>query len=319
MTEVSDYSTLRKTDQEGQVLLFHPVLVAGLAVELGHKLCRDRKGLGKLTPGDLTKLHIAGDTLQLKDDNRWRKLRSCTLKVKRLDAALALETVHKQRKLFSDINFNCWDVDAPMPAGLGNYDVLGEFSTSKNFGAKGTVWVELKLFAATDFDNKFHKAKTWVEKTLAALKRKKAGVDAGMLVAVKVEKVGSTWVTKDVVAQLQLTGCPTQWSKVAGKAPKPITRGRADPSLKPTWQELMDKLEQWEHPDTGETVYLLNNFLKHMPLAKKSLKKRMVGFHKILRSNGIHTKFDQPSFPNRPGSKPWAGTEEMYQCLHSAL
>ena len=187
MLEVSDYSSLRKKDEDGEQILFHPVLAAGLAIELGHKLCRGRgNGLGRLTAGDLSKVSISGDTLQLKDKNRWRKVRSCHLKLRRQDAALALDAVKKNRKLFSDIKFNLWDVDEPMPAGLGHFDLLGDFSTSKNFGANGAVWVELKLFAATDFEDKFEKAKGKAAKTLVALKRVKAGVDAVMLVAVKV-------------------------------------------------------------------------------------------------------------------------------------
>jgi hypothetical protein len=188
-----------------------------------------------------------------------------------------------------------------MPSGLGHFDLLGDFSTSKNFGANGAVWVELKLFAASDFEDKFEKAKGKAAKTLVALKRVKAGVDAVMLVAVKVEREGSSWVSKALVSQIQLTGSQ-EWRKVAGKAPKPITRGRADPCLKPTWQQLLDKLGDWKHTETGETVYSLNKFLKEMHLPRSSLKKRMVGFQEILKSNGISTKFEKPGFPNTPNT-----------------
>jgi len=125
---VSDYSLLRKGQADGEHLLFHPLLAAGLGVELGHKLCKERKAtVGGLTVAMLSRVSVSGETLQLKEENRWIKLRACTLQLRRQDAALALDVVKAHRKLFCNISFNMWDVDVPMLSSLGHFDLLGDF------------------------------------------------------------------------------------------------------------------------------------------------------------------------------------------------
>ncbi len=316
---MSDYGLLRKRQADGEHLLFHPLLAAGLGVERGHKLCKERTAtFGTLTAAMLSRVSVSGETLQLKEDDRWRKLRACTLLLRRQDAALALDVVKAHRKLFSNMSFNVWDVDVPMPAKLGHFDVLGDFSTGKNFGAHGTVWVELKVRAANGFDEKLQDDKNKINATLAELKKRKAGVDAVMLVAARVEQLGASWQLRGLVAELKLAD-GSEWQKVAGRAHKPITRGRSDPRRKPAWQQVLDKLEEWKDPESGEPLYLLNHFLKEMRLPCRSLKKRSAGFHQILRSHGINAKFVPKLFPNCPGQRPIVGTEEMFRCLWEAL
>jgi len=139
--------------------------------------------------------------------------------------------------------------------------------------------VELKVHAADGFDDKYEGARQKAIANLAELKKAKAGVEAVMLVVAKVEQVGASWQLQGLVAELKLAD-NSEWQEVAGRAPKPIARGRSDPCRKPTWQQLQVKLEEWKDPESGEPLYLLNHLLKEMRLPCKPLKKGLLVFRR---------------------------------------
>lgn len=113
-----------------------------LANELGHKLVHDR-GLFNVFPSDLGTVSVSG-TLRLLVNRRFRKVRSCTVTARQQDAEFAHSVVVKQHALLSkDLRFNLCHVD--VPTSLGSLDLVGYFTTKKNYGCSGRVWVDAQI------------------------------------------------------------------------------------------------------------------------------------------------------------------------------
>ena len=317
MPLVRQYSVLQKPDSSGSWSKFGPLRAAGFACELGHKYCRD-KGLGSLIAKDLEKVSVAGP-LQLLEQGSWRRISSCELQLANRDALLALKVVQLHRRFFSDIDFNRWAVDVPKGRGNGSADLLGDFSTPKNFGCTGRTWVELKLMADRRFDQKYQEVKEQLQVKLEKACKADPSICAVMLVVVKAQRVGHTWEPKTLVSQLLLSGC-VDWKILAGRPPAFKRAGKTNPFTKPSLQEVWDKLGEEEVcPATHQKAYHLKHFLQALGLPCTSLKKRIGAFHEMLLQSGVSTKFRQVKIPGMPGSPPWMGTREMYRALYKSL
>lgn len=318
MPLVTRYSNLRKLDSSGNLTPLTPLRAAGLACELGHKLCK-AKGRGNLEVDDLRRISLSG-TLQKKELLRWRRVPTCELELATDDAQLAYSVVLQQREFFADINFNLWQVDRYVGSRLGSCDLIGEFSTGRNFGVQGLTWVELKILSAYNFNEKYERHRLGVAAKLPRITHANDALEAAMLVAAKVEKNGRSWVCKSLVAQLLVPDDQgdANWKTLAGKAPSSISAGRTNPLLKPTLQQIWDQIEVWTDPTTAEDVYLASNFLALLGLPDDSLKKRCRGFNDFLRRRGVPLLYKR-ALPNRPGAPPWVGTKETFRSLYKAL
>ena len=141
---------------------------------------------------------------------------------------------------------------------------------------------------------------------------------AVMVVVVKCYRSEQVWKPRAMLAQLLLAGAANddQWKTLAGDPPsKKISPGRLDCVKKPSLQELWGALEKWYHPDTGQLMHLLKQFLDVVKLPSRSLKKRLETFHAILATHGNGEEFERVLFVGRTGSPPWAGTRDMYRVL----
>jgi hypothetical protein len=326
MPTVTAYSNVRMLDSNGKLSTFAPLRAAGLAVEKGHELCR-AGGPGKLQAQNLRSLELKNwGGLQVKSEDRFRSVQSCGLQVRAQDADLAKTAVAMHRVFFSEIDLNITHVLEKWPGKVngrgGNYDLVGDFASAlytRNWGCSEKVWVELKLMAEKDFAEKCWKFRQELRAKLALLQPMETSLTLGavMMVVVKCYRDRQVWKPRVMLAQLLLAGAgEDQWKTLAGTVPSnKVSPGRLNPVTKPGLQELWGALEKWYHPDTGELMHLLKQFLDEMKLPSRSLKKRMVTFHAILAEHGNGEEFEMVKFTGRAGSRPWAGTRDMYRTL----
>ena len=115
-----------------------------LADELGHKLVHDR-GLFNVFPSDLGTVRVSG-SLRLLVNGRLKTLKRCLVTVRQQDAEFAHSVVVKQHALLSkDLRFNLCNVD--VQTSVGSLDLVGYFTTKKNYGCSGRVWVDVKIIS----------------------------------------------------------------------------------------------------------------------------------------------------------------------------
>lgn len=312
MPTVSAYSSLKKNG-----VTFTALRAVGLAVEEGHRFCRNC-GLGRLSQGSVSKVSISGGLVQVKHGDGWRKVPSCTLELASRDSTFALAIVQKHRALFTDLGLNLWEVDLRIPRGLGSYDLVADFSTQRNFGVLGHVWVELKVISANGFDRRLREIKEALASKLEQVRAANAAIEAVMLVAVRARRDGRVWQSPLLVAQLLLVG-GAEWKTLAGQAPTRIPRGRADPTAKPSLPQVWGKVEWVTHPQTEEKVGYLKHFLRALNLPADSLKKRAKAFNKILEQSGCADRVRTARLPGKCGSRPWLASKDVLRRLYGAL
>jgi len=225
MPLVRKYCKVRKKNEEGTLKTFSPLRAVGLAVEVGHGYCKTH-GFGRLSPASVSRVHVSGGSLQVKQGQRWRRVPSCDFELAPQEASFAVSVVRKHRAFFDDLGLNLWEADLRMPNRLGCYDLVGDFSVKKNFGVLGLVWVELKVFSGQGFAGKLQAQRTLLEEKLEQVNLANSSVEAVLLLAARADKVGRSWQAPTLAAQL-LVADGSDWQTLAGRAPAKIPRGRA--------------------------------------------------------------------------------------------
>ena len=121
--EVRRYADLRLQGCRGPLPFQR---IAGLALEVGYKLSRD-KGQGKVQAADLGVVQLRWKKLQVREGQAWRKTRAAVnLTVREPERALALQVLRSQRAFLADLHCNLCSVDLPTPAGVTSpWDALG--------------------------------------------------------------------------------------------------------------------------------------------------------------------------------------------------
>ena len=316
MLTASRYKQVQKRDETGAWKPFNPLRAAGLACELGHKLCRD-KGLGRLQTEDFARLELSGGTRLLRGAH-WQEQPSCTLEVAASERSFAFACVQKQRALFNDLAFNCWAVDKRMPGRLGSYDFLGDFSTATNFGACGRVWVELKVVGACRFEEKLAEHREKLEPKLARVVAADSTVEALLLVVTKAQRNGHAWLPPKLSAELLLAS-GGGWQQVVGdslrRKRKRGTAGASKPLLGQVWK----RMGPFERPpgtdDSAERLGHLKHFLLALGLAGDSPGRRARAWNRVLRKAGRSVL--QRVQLETPGKKPWLGTKATFRFLYT--
>jgi hypothetical protein len=310
---VSAYSRLKKLDTErgaeGRFRTFTALRAVGLACELGHKVC-SKNGLGSLVAADLGIVSVSG-SLQLQDGGKWRAARACSLKLQHSDAGLAKTLVEKQRALLGDLHLNVWAVDVPISGQLGYYDLLADFSTQRNFGVTGRVWIELKVFGVSSFSRQVTDARKHLEETL--VKVGDTTVGAVLLLVARVEKVGVAWGAPALTASLYKRGSDG-WVDVVGPV-KRVARGRCKitkPSLASVWEKM-----EWIDlvGPTPRKVGLLKHFLLAFELQGQTVGERAETYnHKLQRSSHAGRLF--VARVKRAGRAPWVADKATFRALY---
>lgn len=318
MPLVTSYTHLRRQDEKGRFLAFQPLRAVGLAVEQGHKLAK-RSGLGALTTGDVSQVKVSG-TLQLLESGRWGEARKskCDLQLRDSDAELAKAVVVKQRDLLADLKLNIYSVDVKRKAAAGSFDLLGDFSSAKNWGVTGLVWVELKVWSAAGFDEQLRKLKGDLVTALAAECAKNQHLGGVLLLAAKVEQQGSSWHLESQLGILLVKGSTTieDFVVVAGGARRV---GRGKKTKKPALTKIWPKVE-WVSSSAGRKVGLVNHFLGELGLKAAALHpgEKAVTLNKWLLANGHSGKvFQDRCAGTRAGKEPWVASKETLTALYN--
>ena len=309
MAFVSAYSHLRKQDASGSFQSFKALRAVGLAVELGHKAARE-KGVASLSSADVAAVRVVG-ALQVLEGGRWRGARSCTLRLGSAEVALAKAVVQKQRTVLADLRLNIWSLDVDMVRASGAFDMLGDFSGNRNFGISGKVWVELKVFSAGLFEAEVEQTKACLVTTLGQQSKRVAGLGGVLLLAVKVERQGSTWSVLDYLASVRAVG-DSRWQDVAGRVKK-VARGQS--SCKPPLAQVWGRME-WVTAGNGEKVGLLKHFMMALGLKAEHPGQRAVTFNRLLQHAGHAGRIRERRVENRSGRKPWVATKDTYRQLY---
>lgn len=321
MPLVTKYSCVRKPNLVGELEIFNSLRAIGLAVEAGHKASQPPAGsLGRLTVDDCSKVHLTGPRLSIweEDQERWRSVGGCDLRLRAADAEFAFQVVHQHRKVLGNLSINVWHLDQPMPRGFGYYDFLAEFAGARKHGCLGALWIEGKVLGEHGFEEKLEKNKKLLEEKLPKIAELAPAVEGVMILACKARQAGRGWQKPVIVAQLLLASGGS-WKALAGEAPAKILRGRCKPTSKPSLQKCFDKMEWVQHPDTGERVGYLADFLRELGMPHKSPGKRSVAFNRILASAGLEDRVDQVALPNKSGSPPWLASEAALSALYESL
>jgi hypothetical protein len=263
-------------------------------------------------------VRVSGAALQVKHGLRWRKVRRCDLELAPRDASFACAVVRKHRAFFSDLHLNLWETDLKMPGRLGSYDLLGDFSTAKNFGVLGHLWVELKTVGSKNSWQKTADLKALLETKLQQVHKANPSVEGVLLVATKARRDGRSWQAPTLTAELLLVG-GTDWLTLAGKALAKTVRGRANPLTKPSLSELWDQVEWVPHPTAKGKLGYLTDFLAALGLPTKSLGKRSKAFNKILAKSKCTHRLEQLKLNNKAGKEPWLARKAAFRVLYEAL
>ena len=312
MVLVTAYRNLQSRGRHGDLQTFHPLRAVGLSVERGWKASRD-KGLGAVTEGDVNQVTVAGK-LRLQAGERWTAATSCTLQLRPQDAALASTLLRKQRALLADLGLNAWSVDKGGAANKRSLDLLADFSTSKNFGVQGRLWVELKVLAAATFEAEFAKCKETLEELFAKEEKKDKSLGGVLLLAACVGTGGRTaWTAPTLVASLKKRSSP-KWQLLAGAARR-AARGQCK-STKPPLATLWSKME-WFEQQTGPNVGLLKHFLQGVRLPCKNPGQRASTFNSLLRKGRCQGRVISGRLKNKCGKRPWVATKQTFRKLYT--
>ena len=315
MVLVTAYRNLRKPGRDGSFYPFNPLRAVGLAVEQGWKANRD-KGLGVLQAADVSQVSVGGKLL-LQTGQRWRAAASCTLQVRPQDAALATAVVHKQRALLSDLRLNVWSVDKGGGAKKRSLDLLADFSTAKNFGVNGRLWVELKVLSSSTFESEMAKYRTELEEHFAKESRSDASLGGVLLLAARVAPgAGAGWSAPTLVALLKKRGAP-DWQTLAGGSTRK-GRGRCQ-STKPPLGTLWQKVEWFQQQEGVDKVGLLKHFLQALQLPCKNPGQRAKTFNALLKRGCCKGHVFTGKLKNKCGRKPWVATKKTFRDLYTYL
>ena len=316
MPLVASYKHVQKLDtSSGKYKGYPPLRVGGLALEVAWKACRD-KGLFAVQADDVSTVRL-GKQLRIREDGRWRSARSCELQVRAAEQSLATTLLRQQRTLFTDLDMNVWVVDVQ---GLENtLDLRADFSTRRNYGITGRVWVELKLLTEATFEKETSKLAKELPIALGRERLRDPTLEAVLLVATKVEWCFGSWEVRSTVATLFPFSSPEPVLLAGGDRRK--ARGQAKgqkPSKKKVWEDM-----QWHQDEDGNTVGLLKHFLKAVigqQVGKQANAGQRAGtYNAMLREGGCQGQIYETKIRDMPGRDPWVASKSTFNALYSYL
>ena len=319
MPSVSVYSHVRKQDHHGETKPFNALRAIGLAVEAGHKACKQKVALGRLGAEHMRTIRIAGASTQVWESARqqWRAVRQCELVLSVPDVSLAVAAVKQQRAVLADLGINIDNPDKPLRGG-GSADLYGEFSGPRDFGCQGKLWIEVKVMHDKGFDAKVAERKSHLEIEYRRLRAQNPLIEGVALLVTKAIKDGPGWQSPEICMELFLDD-GGGWQTLAGRALGKLPRGRANPMTKPSLQECLDQVEWLPHPQTNLTVGYLQDFLRALGLSSINPGRRAASFNKMLREAGSGEVVEQVKIANKSGRPPWVASRAALRCVYRAL
>ena len=125
--------------------------------------------------------------------------------------------VTKQRELLHDIGLNFYCVD--LQHGEKALDLVGDFSTSRNFGVSGRVWVELKTAGKKRFQKDAKAMQTTVKTEFASLRRRDRSFGGVLLLVAECEGLAEVWAPPSLKVYL-LRSETGKWQQLVGSTHK---------------------------------------------------------------------------------------------------
>lgn len=311
LRSVSAYSSLKRKDKGGKFRTYFPLRAVGLAVESGYKLCQ-KGGLGLVAKKGLKKVRVAGK-LQVLEGGTWEEASAVSLSLRSQDEALAVKLLTKQREFLSDLHFNWFCTDAQR-SGSKSLDLVGDFSTKRNFGVTGLVWVEVKAFGKLSFEKRAKRTRTTLRTEFASLQSRDPSFEAVLFLAAECETLGGDWGTPKLKAEL-LTSADGEWQKLGGR--RKAARGQAQG--KPSFLNLWGRLQKHTTAEKGQKVRLLKHFLRELRLPHNSTTQRVETYNKLLRAASRTERLVQEKVLELSGSAPVVGTKEVFRELYKLL
>ena len=310
-------STRKYAHVEKDGSCFHSLRAAGLAIELAHKLARD-KGFGNVSANDLSHVSISGPRLRVCIDGTWRKLShasSVTLQLQKKDHVFALEVFQKQRVRLSEMGLNVWQVDPHVGHQVVSPDLLADAGPTAYIQVSGFVAIELKLFSGTSLEDKIQEAKEAFEKNVAQMHRFIQHIGAGLLVVSIADWDGCRWAQGPVQTWLWQEQV---WAEMGGLPFEPAVRRNRLVHKKP----LLDVLNgmTWYNQSRGkEDLGIVSHFLAELGVNKNNVAERVASWQKAFKKEtGYKLALKHVSI--RPGSeKCWVGPRSAFRAVHAYL
>ena len=300
------YSALKKKDKDGKFRSFFPLRAVGLALESGYKLCQ-QKGFWSVQAEDLSNVRVAGD-LQVLEAGSWKRTGEATLQLRSQDASFALKLLAKQREFLSDLDFNWFCTDTRV--GDKSLDLVGDFSTKRNLGVPGKVWVEVKAFGKVRFKKQVEKERKTLRTDFSSLKRKDSRFGAVLLLAAECEALGDNW-GQPVLRPELLKAEGGDWESLSSK--RKAARGQAQ--SKPAFSTLWTRLEK-HTTAAGEKVCLHKHFLAELGVPTSNTPDRMRTHNKLLRLAGRGERLAQKKVLEKSGKAPVVGSKQVFRELY---
>ena len=327
MLHATAYSHVKKWDPEKAVYReFTAERVVGLAVEAVHKFARDRKPLIAITHEDVQPV-IIEYKVQVWNGSRWQNARACSLAVRQAEAELAVAVAKRQRKFFADVNANIFYLDKYLEEPDLRLDMQVDFSI-KNYLAElvsGHLWVELKAFGATGFENSLERETKRLKGALPHVMEAAPNITGVILLACKIQKQvsgGFAWAQPKLVVKLLTDG---HWSDISPGGVS-VGRGRCKTQKKPSLGEVWSAMTWYSLGDDDEDgeVGLLSGFLKKLGLKNGNVAKRAKTFNKALQAGGCTGRIKQLSKRQckqlgLPGGRPRVATKSTLREVYKIL
>ena len=310
---VKSYNSLKRKDKgEKQFRNYFPLRAVGLALESGYKLCKEG-ALWLVEEDDLNQVRVSGGTLQALVGNSWKTEPAVFLCLRSQDAALALKLLRKQHDLLSDLDFNWFSTDKT-DGGDKSLDLSGYFTTKRNAGVLGRVWVEVKTFGKKTFKKEAEKARTVLRAEFASLKRRDSRYGGVMLLAAVCEVVGNEWGCPVLKPEL-LTSEGGEWQKLAGK--QSVARGQSRSNA--TFLQVWGGMAKHTKSEDGAKVRMLKGFLLGLELPREDTTQKMTTYNKLLRLAGCSERLEQKRVVQCSGKAPVVGTKSVFRELYKLL
>ena len=221
--------------------------------------------------------------------------------------------VGKQRELLHDLGLNVWSVD--LQSGQKALDLVGDFSTSRNLGVPGRVWVELKTAGKQGFKKNVAGMLATVKAEFASLRRRDRSFGGVVLLVAECESLGEEWAPPSLKVYL-LKSEAGQWRQLVGSTHK-AARGQV--VGKAAFAQLWDSLERHTAAGSGEKVRLLKHFLQALGKDCAHTVENLVTYNKLLRLSGCPERLKQEAVVEKSGLAPVVGDRDTFWELYKLL
>ena len=229
---------------------------------------------------------------------------------------IAVALMKKQREFLADCGFN-FEPCVFSPVLRKGLDLVGDFSSSRNWGITGKVWIELKAFTCATFDFSLGLEEKKVKAQFLTLQGSDPRYHSAMLLACRLKKEGSAWGMPSVKTKLLVDG---EWQDISRGAGRKHRAGKVSPVSKPNLAKVFSNMA-WDTVDGGgKAKYgIASEFMTQMGLKAGNPGKRCDTWNGMLENAGKPYRFTREKFLDKPGQEPWVGNKHAFRFIWDRL